>query len=94
MLSHDNPQYLNYPTAKPSLWMIELHNGQDNRLTQALIKDGLMPALNAVEKSWREEWRAAKAADVKNGGRGALIIVGRRDQNKFFSNGELCPRSV
>jgi len=72
---------------KPSLWIIELHNGQDNRLTHTLINHGLKPALDAVEKSWREEWRAAKAAKDQNGGKGALIIVGKRDQDKFFSNG-------
>jgi len=67
--------------------MIELHNGLDNRLTHTLINHGMMPALNAVEKAWRGEWRAAKAAKDKTGGMGALIIVGRKDQDKFFSNG-------
>jgi Delta3-Delta2-enoyl-CoA isomerase len=78
--------------AKPSIWIIELHNGQDNRLTETMVTDGLMPALDAVEKSWREKWRAARAASDANAGGGALIIVGRRDQDKFFSNGALwCP---
>ena len=48
-----------------------------------------MPALDAVERDWRENWRAAKKAKDQNGGNGALIIVGRRDQDKFFSNGEI-----
>jgi hypothetical protein len=48
-----------------------------------------MPALDAVERSWREKWRAARAASDSNGGGGALIIVGKRDQDKFFSNGAL-----
>ena len=74
--------------AKPTLWVIELHNGQDSRLTVELVNDGLKPALNAVEKHWRENWGAAQAAKDKEGGKGAVIIVGRRDQDKFFSNGK------
>jgi hypothetical protein len=31
----------------------------------------------------------AKKNKDKNGGKGALIIVGRRDQDKFFSNGKI-----
>jgi Delta3-Delta2-enoyl-CoA isomerase len=76
-------------TAKKTLWIIELHNGQDSRLTYELITQGLGPALNAVEKEWRESWRLFMK-DQKNNkdeGKGALIIVGRRDQDKFFSNG-------
>ncbi|KII89779.1 hypothetical protein PLICRDRAFT_138074 [Plicaturopsis crispa FD-325 SS-3] len=72
---------------KPYLWVIELHNGQDNRLTETLVDHGLKPALDAVEKHWREQWRPAQATKTKEGGAGALIIVGRRDQDKFFSNG-------
>ncbi|GLB40509.1 putative enoyl-CoA hydratase/isomerase [Lyophyllum shimeji] len=72
---------------KRSLWIIELHNGQDSRLTADLVDRGLKPALDAVERDWREQWRAALKAKDKNGGKGALIIVGRRDQDKFFSNG-------
>jgi len=72
---------------KPSLWIIELHNGHDNRLTVDLVDHGLKPALDAVERDWREQWRTAQKAKDKNGGKGALIIVGRRDQDKFFSNG-------
>jgi len=72
---------------KSTLWIIELHNGQDNRLTVNLVDNALKPALDAVEKSWREGWRAAQQTKGKEGGKGALIIVGRRDQDKFFSNG-------
>ncbi|KAF9000603.1 ClpP/crotonase-like domain-containing protein [Cyathus striatus] len=72
---------------KPFLWIIELHNGQDNRLTSDLVDNGLKPALDAVEKDWREQWRATASTTDKEGGKGALIIVGRMDQNKFFSNG-------
>lgn len=69
---------------KPSLWVIEMHNGQDNRLTPELVNNGLKPALDAVEKHWREIWRVAREQEE---GRGAVIIVGRQDQDKFFSNG-------
>jgi len=72
---------------KPSLWVIELHNGQDSRLTDTLINHGLMPALNAVEKHWREQWSEAKAQKSQDAGGGALIIVGKNGQDKFFSNG-------
>jgi hypothetical protein len=65
-----------------------------------LIDDCLKPALDTVEREWREIWRAAEAgrAKAKKGkqpedksqldGSGALIIIGRRSQDKFFSNGE------
>ncbi|KAJ4480076.1 ClpP/crotonase-like domain-containing protein [Lentinula aciculospora] len=74
---------------KKSLWIIELHNGQDSRLTHELINSGLKPALNTVEKEWRESWRTHMRDQKANKeeGKGALIIVGRRDQDKFFSNG-------
>ncbi|CAL1716791.1 unnamed protein product [Somion occarium] len=73
--------------ATASIWIIELHNGPDSRLSTALINDGLQPALDAVERDWRNGWRAARAAKNKTGGKGALIIVGNRGQDKFFSNG-------
>ncbi|KIM39981.1 hypothetical protein M413DRAFT_446881 [Hebeloma cylindrosporum] len=72
---------------KPSLWIIELHNGFDNRLTAELILKGIMPALDIVEREWRERQRAALKSKVLEEGKGALIIVGKRDQDKFFSNG-------
>ncbi|RDB26425.1 Enoyl-CoA delta isomerase 3 [Hypsizygus marmoreus] len=72
---------------KPTLWIIELHNGQDSRLTAELVDHGLKPALDVVERDWRERWRTAQNTKDKTGGKGALIIVGRRDQDKFFSNG-------
>lgn len=73
--------------AKPSLWIIELHNGQDNRLTHELINKAVMPALDIVEREWRVQRRTALETKNAEGGKGALIIVGRRDQDKFFSNG-------
>jgi hypothetical protein len=81
-------------TAKPSLWVIELHNGEDSRLTKTLIDDAFKPALDAVEKHWRALWREAKTTKHSNGGGGALIIVGKRNQNKFFSNGRSCTSCV
>ncbi|KAF9466524.1 ClpP/crotonase-like domain-containing protein [Collybia nuda] len=72
---------------KPSIWIIELHNGQDSRLTVDLVDHGVKPALDVVEREWRNQWRVAQKAKDKDGGKGALIIVGRRDQDKFFSNG-------
>ncbi|KAF7795970.1 hypothetical protein EIP86_007139 [Pleurotus ostreatoroseus] len=73
--------------ATSSVWVLELHNGPDSRLTSTFIKFGLLPALDAVERDWRQGWRTARETKDKNGGRGALIIVGNRGQHKFFSNG-------
>ncbi|TFY65103.1 hypothetical protein EVJ58_g2194 [Rhodofomes roseus] len=64
-----------------------MHNGDDSRFTEKFINKAMMPALDAVERHWRENWRAARAAKDKEGGKGTLIIVGKRTQNKFFSNG-------
>ncbi|TFK49901.1 ClpP/crotonase [Heliocybe sulcata] len=76
---------LTHPSA--SIWIIELHNGDDSRLTQLLVDKCLKPALDAVERHWREDRRKAIAAKDKEGGNGALIIVGNTTQDKFFSNG-------
>ncbi|KAF8656871.1 hypothetical protein AX16_002417 [Volvariella volvacea WC 439] len=93
MLPKENPLItLTHP--KDHLWLIELHNGQDSRLTVDLVDHGLKPALDAVEQHWRENWRAARLAKDKSGGKGALIIVGKRDQDKFFSNGLDFPNVV
>jgi len=72
---------------KQTLWVIELHNGEDNRLTVDMIDRALKPALDVVEKHWREQWRAAQKAQGKEGAKGALIIIGKQSQEKFFSNG-------
>lgn len=72
---------------KPTLWVIELHNGDDNRLTVDMIDRALKPALDVVEKHWREQWKAAQKAQGKEGAKGALIIIGNLSQEKFFSNG-------
>ena len=68
--------------------MLELHNGDDSRLTHEFIGQAVLPALDEVERSWRQQWREAAKTKSKEGGRGALIIVGNRKQNKFFSNGK------
>ena len=64
-----------------------MHNGADNRLTADFIKSGMLPALDVVERDWRNVWRASKQTNDKQGGRGALVLVGNRGQDKFFSNG-------
>ena len=69
------------------LWQIELHNGVDNRLVKGLVNDSLKPALRIVEREWRKERSEGRAKQDKNAGTAALIIVGRLDQEKFFSNG-------
>ncbi len=73
--------------AKPSLWIIEIHSGPDSRLTHDLVNKGLKPALDMVEREWRAQRREALKRQDKDGAGGALIIVGKRDQDKFFSNG-------
>ncbi|KAL7279063.1 hypothetical protein ACG7TL_006899 [Trametes sanguinea] len=85
-LPNGNPLVtVTHPT--PSLWVLELHNGADSRLTDVLLLRGIIPALDTVEKHWRENWRAGKAKKDENMCKGALIIVGNRKQDKFFSNG-------
>ncbi|KAF9223482.1 ClpP crotonase [Gyrodon lividus] len=102
-MPHDSPFTfpLSLPTSQPlltitylhhGLWVIELHNGEDSRLTERLLVDAFRPALDIVEKHWNENRRTALAKDQQGkttgkGGEGALIIVGKRDQDKFFSNG-------
>ncbi|KAI0711919.1 ClpP/crotonase [Cerioporus squamosus] len=71
----------------PAVWVIELHNGADNRLTDVLITQALKPALDTVERHWRENWRAGQAKKDESLCRGALVIVGNTKQDKFFSNG-------
>ncbi|KAG1747110.1 ClpP/crotonase-like domain-containing protein [Suillus paluster] len=70
------------------IWIIELHNGQDSRLTTRMIDEALRPALDVVERSWcaMRDKQTSDGKD-KDKGCGTLIIVGRRDQDKFFSNG-------
>ncbi|KAG8991155.1 hypothetical protein FRB90_001457 [Tulasnella sp. 427] len=76
---------LHRPT--PNIWVLELKNGSDNRLTGVVCTKVIIPALDIVEKEWRIGRNKALKADDKAGAGGALIIVGRLDQDKFFSNG-------
>jgi len=75
---------LHRPSA--TVWLLELKNGSDNRLTGEMCQQVISPALDVVEKEWRDQWRNGDA-DVKGARAGALIITGRLDQEKFFSNG-------
>jgi len=72
---------------EPAVWVIELHNGDDSRLTETLILDGLMPALDTVERDWRAARRGKDYIKDAKVGAGSLVIVGNRKQDKFFSNG-------
>ena len=77
--------------------MIELHNGIHNVLTLTFMNDAIRPALDTIEKEWKESFKVAKAKGKSAGpdeGKGALIIIGKRDQNKFFSNGKNCNLST
>jgi hypothetical protein len=56
-------------------------------LVKHLINDAFKPALQIVEREWRKERAEDKAKQDKNAGTAALVIVGRLDQEKFFSNG-------
>ncbi|PCH41401.1 ClpP/crotonase [Wolfiporia cocos MD-104 SS10] len=87
---------LGFPADKPLVtvthptlisWVLEMHHGEDARFNEHFINGALMPALDAIERHWREDWRTAQAKKDKNGGKGFLVIVGKRAQNKFFSNG-------
>ncbi|KAF9532574.1 ClpP/crotonase-like domain-containing protein [Crepidotus variabilis] len=86
LLPSNNPQ-IALKRPKPGLWIIELQNGVDNRLTDVLVTKGMMPALDIVEKEWRQRKQAAVKNKDRAGAGGALIIVGKMDQDKFFSNG-------
>ena len=72
--------------------MIELHNGVHNVLALTFINDAIRPALDAIEEEWRKSITAAKAKGKSvalDEGNGAVIIIGKRGQNKFFSNGKV-----
>ena len=73
------------------MWIIELINGVDNRLTKTVIEDGIQPSLDVVEKDWRSQWRTAQKTKDKEGGKGVVIFVGATNQDKFFGNGQSLP---
>ncbi|KAG1839998.1 hypothetical protein DFJ58DRAFT_811367 [Suillus subalutaceus] len=87
VMSSEGSFSLSLPTADPLLtithpqqdiWIIELHGGQDSRLTTRMIDEALRPALDVVEHNWcaMRDKQANDGADQ-----------GGRDQDKFFSNG-------
>jgi hypothetical protein len=49
-----------------------------------MIDRALKPALDVVEKHWREQWRAAQKAQGKKGAKGALIIIGKAKPRKIL----------
>jgi hypothetical protein len=61
--------------------------GEDNRLTDHFVRNAILPALDHVELAWRNLWRDARTRKDTEGGRGAVVITGKRNQEKFFSNG-------
>lgn len=61
--------------------------GEDNRLTKSFIEDAILPALDVVQSAWVDARDQARAKKDKEGGKGALVMVGKRKQDKFFSNG-------
>lgn len=56
------------------VWLLELKNGRDNRLTGVVCRDVIVAALDVVERQWRQ----------KGKGPGALVIAGDLSQEKFF----------
>ena len=75
--------------ASPTIWILELQNGADNRLTDKFITGSIMPALDVVEKEWRLRRRKELVDKKEEAGKGALIISGALNQQKFFSNGNV-----
>lgn len=49
----------NSKAASQSIWVMELHNGSDNRLTRYMIEKAFLPALDYVELEWRKQWEIA-----------------------------------
>lgn len=82
-----NEPLLTLTRPKPYLWVIELHNGDDSRLTDTLIDGAFKPALDEVESQWKSAHQETRKSKDKFAGAGALVIVGNRKQDKFFSNG-------
>ncbi|TBU32558.1 ClpP/crotonase [Dichomitus squalens] len=74
-----------HPSA--TIWVIEMHNGADNRLTDVFLTQAFRPALDAVERHWRENWRAGVGKKDEKLTHGAVVLVGNTKQDKFFSNG-------
>lgn len=74
---------------KKNVWLLELQNGAENRLTVELMTRAINPALDIVEQE-HFRLRNAPRESTPEGSEykgGALIISGLRSQNKFFCNG-------
>jgi hypothetical protein len=71
---------VHHPTSV--VWELEMHHGLDNRLNHEFIDKALFKALDLVEKDWR-------SSTTEVGAPGALIIVGKKSQQKFWSNGAI-----
>jgi len=69
---------LRHPT--PIIWELEMHHGVDNRLNHEVMEKVFLKGLDLVEKDWR-------SSTTEDGAPGALIIIGKKTQQKFFSNG-------
>ncbi|KAF9506048.1 hypothetical protein BS47DRAFT_1378169 [Hydnum rufescens UP504] len=69
---------IHHPTH--TTWELEMHHGVDNRINHEFIDEVFLKALDLVERDWR-----SSTSEV--GAPGALIIVGQKSQQKFFSNG-------
>ncbi|KAB5596174.1 Enoyl-CoA hydratase/isomerase family protein [Ceratobasidium theobromae] len=86
---------LTHPT--PTLWILRLHSGPDNRLNNRMCLDVLIPAFDMVEGEWRSVWRSAKVnkSGVKEGAEGGLLMTGLDYQDAIsqpgFMNGVLNP---
>ena len=61
-----------------------MHHGVDNRLNHEVMEKVFLKGLDLVEKDWR-------SSTTEDGAPGALIIVGKKSQQKFFSNGTIYP---
>ncbi|QRW18088.1 enoyl-CoA hydratase/isomerase family protein [Rhizoctonia solani] len=66
----------------PAIWVLRLHSGPDNRLTNKMCLGVLIPAFDIVESEWRSIWRAAKLGKtgVKDGAEGGFVITGTGDK--------------
>jgi hypothetical protein len=49
-----------------------------------MCREVISPALDVVEKEWREARNKAVAEGTKGAGAGSLVITGPQDQMKFF----------
>ncbi|KAG8998148.1 hypothetical protein FRB93_013830 [Tulasnella sp. JGI-2019a] len=74
---------------KQNVWLLELQNGAENRLTIELMQKAIHPALDIVEQEHFKLRNTPPESTAEGAGYqgGALIITGLRSQSKFFCNG-------